>query len=286
MLKTPLWCSSFGLNYCTTLDSFSPHLTLFFLLHLSISHFPFFHFQNSTLREGYDIDISPTFTTDGLRDVTTWLVSARELVEQGYKGSYASVRETILRFLPEGRKTPSDSQSGKQAPVLSRQATFLFLRQPEKLEADEQETLRQLLQLDPEVNLAYELVQQFTQMLRTRTGEKLDDWLEKVRASQLRELQSFVVGIERDPRSGYGGTDASPKQRIGRRKSQQAETHQADDVRESRISAVTSACSSCTVRGENLSNEQVSPLFQNLSSPKVCKIDGILTFTQQFACGG
>jgi transposase len=35
-------------------------------------------------------------------------------------------------------------------------------------------------------------------MLRTRTGEQLDVWLEQVRASQIRELQSFVLGIERD----------------------------------------------------------------------------------------
>jgi len=52
------------------------------------------------------------------------------------------------------------------------------------------------------VNLAYELVQQFTQMLRTPTGEQLDDWLEKVRASQ---LQSFVVGIERDKAAVMAG---------------------------------------------------------------------------------
>jgi hypothetical protein len=33
----------------------------------------------------------------------------RELVEQGYKGSYASVRDNILRLLPQGRKMPLDS---------------------------------------------------------------------------------------------------------------------------------------------------------------------------------
>jgi transposase len=48
------------------------------------------------------------------------------------------------------------------------------------------------------MNQAYELVQQFAQMLRTRTGEQLDAWLEHVRASQMRELQRFVLGIERD----------------------------------------------------------------------------------------
>lgn len=55
----------------------------------------------------------------------------RDLVEQGYKGSYASVRDILLRLLPEGRKTPSSSFAGKRTPVLSRQAAFLFLRQPE-----------------------------------------------------------------------------------------------------------------------------------------------------------
>jgi transposase len=42
------------------------------------------------------------------------------------------------------------------------------------------------------------LVQQFTQMLRTRTGELLDAWLAQVRQSNLPELQSFAAGIEKD----------------------------------------------------------------------------------------
>jgi transposase len=42
-------------------------------------------------------------------------------------------------------------------------------------------------------------------MLRTRTGEQLDDWLDQVRASQLRELQGFVTGIERDKAAVVAG---------------------------------------------------------------------------------
>ncbi len=77
-------------------------------------------------------------------------------------------------------------------PLSSRQATFFFLRRPEELEADEQESLLTLRHLHPEIDLAYELAQQFGRMLRTRTGEQLDDWLEQVRASQIHELQGFV----------------------------------------------------------------------------------------------
>ncbi len=35
-------------------------------------------------------------------------------------------------------------------------------------------------------------------MLHTRSGEKLADWLQAVKASQIRELQTFVFGVERD----------------------------------------------------------------------------------------
>ncbi len=122
----------------------------------------------------------------------------RELVEQGYKGSYESVRGNLIRLLPGGRKNPADSSS--KAPVLppSRQAAFLFLYRPEELRVEEQEQLGKLRQIHPEVDLAYDLVQQFAQMLRTRTGEYLDAWLAQVESSNLPELQSFAAGVEKD----------------------------------------------------------------------------------------
>src|SRR5258708_24630340 len=49
-----------------------------------------------------------------------------------------------------------------------------------------------------EVDLGYDLVQQFGQMLSTRTGERLDVWLAQVERSHLPELQSFASGIEKD----------------------------------------------------------------------------------------
>jgi transposase len=55
-----------------------------------------------------------------------------------------------------------------------------------------------LRQTHPEVDLMADLVQQFVQMLRTRTGELLDDWLAQVNQSNLPELQSFASGIEKD----------------------------------------------------------------------------------------
>ncbi len=122
----------------------------------------------------------------------------RELVKQGYKGSYESVRDNIVRLLPTGRKNAAASLSKTSALATSRQAAFLFLRRPEKLNVEEQEQLCKLRQINSEVDLAYDLVQQFAQMLRARTGERLDAWLARVQSSDLPELQSFAAGIEKD----------------------------------------------------------------------------------------
>ncbi len=122
----------------------------------------------------------------------------RELVERGYQGSYESVRDNIVRLLPTGRKNTAASSSKSLALPSSRQAAFLFLRRPEKLRVEEQELLTKLRQMNPEVDLAYDLVQQFAQMLRSRRGEHLDAWLAQTESSNLPELQSFAAGIQKD----------------------------------------------------------------------------------------
>ncbi len=122
----------------------------------------------------------------------------RERVDRGYKGSYESVRDHLVRQLPEGKKKAARGAMLSPAPLPSRQATFLFLRRPEKLTPEEQADLLTLRQTHPEVNHTYDLVQQFAQLLRTRTGEQLGAWLAKVADSQIPELQSFTLGIERD----------------------------------------------------------------------------------------
>jgi DNA-binding transcriptional LysR family regulator len=132
----------------------------------------------------------------------------RELVANGYTHSYDSVYRQLVRSLPERpkrqlvRPLPQEQEKVSdqlpRPPVLARQAVFLFLRRASELEGEEQETLALLRSLHVEVDQAYELVQQFAQMLRARTGEQLDEWLCRVRTSKIRELQGFVAGVKRD----------------------------------------------------------------------------------------
>jgi transposase len=129
----------------------------------------------------------------------------RELRERGYTQSYQSMHDQLLRLLPEGKKNAAKVCNLSPTPLSSKSAAFLFLRWSEDLEPDEHETLITLRQLDPEIELAYDLVKQFAQMLRTRTGERLDAWLEWARASQIRELQGFATSVERDKAAVVAG---------------------------------------------------------------------------------
>jgi transposase len=61
-------------------------------------------------------------------------------------------------------------------------------------------------------------------MLHTRSGEKLDDWLAAVKASQIRELQTFVFGVQRDKVAVAAGLTLPQNNGLGDRKSEQAET--------------------------------------------------------------
>lgn len=127
---------------------------------------------------------------------------SRELTTKGYQGSYESVRNLVNRLRQGERHAPLQ----KETPLSSRQATWVFLHRPEELTTEEQQTLARLRTLDPEVDLAYELVQQFTHMMRERTGkEQLDGWLEKVARSPLTALHPLRAGISQDKAAVQAG---------------------------------------------------------------------------------
>jgi len=71
-------------------------------------------------------------------------------------------------------------------------------RRPKDLKPEEQETLQQLRQADPQLEAAYQLVATFLQMVRQRTGEQLATWLADAQASHLEAFASFVTGVQQD----------------------------------------------------------------------------------------
>lgn len=78
------------------------------------------------------------------------------------------------------------------------QATWLFFRKDKDLKPEEQENLRQLRQASSDLETAYHLVKEFLHMVHELTGERLEEWLDKVEASHLQAFQSFVTGVQQD----------------------------------------------------------------------------------------
>lgn len=133
----------------------------------------------------------------------------RELKAKGYKGSGRAMYrylETLEPTGPSSRERSSaqvtgQAQSCQANPLLALsvpQATWLFFRKDEDLKAQERENREQLRQASPEIETTYQLVDKFLRMVRERTGEQLDAWLDEVKASQLDAFDAFVKGIQQD----------------------------------------------------------------------------------------
>jgi transposase len=130
----------------------------------------------------------------------------QEIKAQGYQGS----ARTVYRFLMSLRKKQRFIWKPEvpHAPLQdfsANDAVWLFARAPTALDEQEQETLTTICQASETARTIYQLVQEFRHLLHHREGDKLDDWLAKATKSQVRELQSFVLGVERDKAAVVAG---------------------------------------------------------------------------------
>jgi transposase len=123
----------------------------------------------------------------------------REMAERGYRGTTRMLYPFLATLrAPTGAASTALAQANTQELPSAKKAVWLLVRDPADLEADEREALTALCQASPTAQTLYPLVQAFRQMLHQRQGDRLDEWLAQARASQIKEMQSFVHGIEKD----------------------------------------------------------------------------------------
>ncbi len=137
---------------------------------------------------------------------TNGLQLYREIKEQGYTGT----DREVYRFLVPLRRNERIIQKAVVPHVplqdfSAHNAVWLFMRDPTQLNEEDQGTLEMICQASETAKTTYQLVQAFREMLHQRKGEQLDNWLSLVKASQIRELQGFVIGIERDKAAVVAG---------------------------------------------------------------------------------
>lgn len=137
----------------------------------------------------------------------------RELRARGYPGS----RKMVATWVRHQRQTPAPTTPRKYLPSLadqdafmrvddrrigrpasSRQLAWFLLRDPHTYTVAEQAALAELQQVCRDVALVYPLVQAFLSMVRERAVERFDAWLTAVTATEVRDLQNFAAGLQRD----------------------------------------------------------------------------------------
>ena len=148
----------------------------------------------------------------------------QELKAQGYQGSERAMYRYLetLRLPPAKtvprQQKPSQEKKRLTSPLIppgplenftAHKATGLFLREVSTLDETEQQHLLLIQQASSTAQQAYLLVQAFMQMVRERTGEDLDAWLDKVQESHLPEFDSFAAGIHRDKAAVLAGLTLS-----------------------------------------------------------------------------
>lgn len=130
----------------------------------------------------------------------------REIAERGYRGTTRMLYPFLATLrAPTGAASTAPARAATPQLPSAKKAVWLLVRDPADLETDEHEALAAFCQANPTAQTLYPLVQAFRQMLHQRQGDHLDDWLAQARASQVKELQSFVHGIERDKTAVIAG---------------------------------------------------------------------------------
>lgn len=124
------------------------------------------------------------------------LVLWREIKSQGYRGTDRSIYRYLKTLKQvEVRASPNPERLQKYT---ASTATWLFVRDPQKLDEIEREDLTAFCQASTPLKKAYDLLQDFLSMVHKREGHRLDAWLARVAESGLPELQSFATGVEKD----------------------------------------------------------------------------------------
>jgi transposase len=127
-----------------------------------------------------------------------------ELRAHGFRGAYRGVARVLAPWRQRktgrqrGRATATAPTPPAPLALTARQMAYSLLRRPDQRPEAEQTQLTQVQQADPLLATLATHTEAFAQMVRERTAERLEPWLEGVLASPWRELKRFAQGLRQD----------------------------------------------------------------------------------------
>ena len=124
----------------------------------------------------------------------------RELREQGYAGSLASVHRALKHLRPGDGRQPDATPTavGARRTLSPRRAMWLLVRAEVDLRVEERAARAAVLLAEPTLVVACALTRQFLTLLRERNEDALDAWFTAVTASGIKEFLHFAASLRRD----------------------------------------------------------------------------------------
>ncbi len=123
----------------------------------------------------------------------------KELQEQGYAGSYASVWRATKQLADDGVILIEKKKPALKVPALSpRRAAWIFSVSEDDLKPEHVHLRNALLNVCQGATEVYRLAQDFGEMIRKRRADVLDPWLLKAKECVVGEFQRFSDSLKRD----------------------------------------------------------------------------------------
>ena len=122
-----------------------------------------------------------------------------EIKKKGYKGSYPGVVRAKKIF---AGSDPSTTNSKKERPnfrsLSARRASIILSKDPEELSDKEKRFSESLLTNCQDIKTALPIAREFIQMVKEKTAQSLDPWLQKAIDSGIKRLEDFAKCIKSD----------------------------------------------------------------------------------------
>jgi transposase len=122
----------------------------------------------------------------------------REVCARGFTGKLSTFRYHLAHWRTAAHRAVPSSVVPAVRSVSVRQATWLLLEAPAKLEPSERAYVEVLCQRCPEAERARPLAQAFAALVRARDLAALAPWIEQAEHSGVPELRGFATGLRRD----------------------------------------------------------------------------------------
>lgn len=118
----------------------------------------------------------------------------KNIKENGYEGSSSLVRH----FIAELRKGKDNKLEIIKQKILRRSLISLLYKEIDLVKDITKNQLNTVLDLYPELKIIYDIAKDFKTLLFSKKEYDLEVWIKRAKTLNIRELNSFIAGIERD----------------------------------------------------------------------------------------